>query len=160
MHNDPPTHLARTAFATLLAALLLAAASLPALAALGGKPASLDANSIRIKAQALASMPASYTIDETTLPTGTNVKQYVTGNGNVFAVTWSGPFKPDLRQLLGTYFDVMLAQQANSVHAGQPRINLRDKNLVIESGGHMRNFFGRAYLTNEIPAGMTADDIQ
>jgi len=155
----PKTFQARLAL-MVCAALALAVPCLPALAALGGKLESLVADQPRIKAQALASAPASYSVDEVTLPNGASVKQYVSGKEVVFAVTWSGPFKPDLRQLLGPYFDVMLAQQANSVHAGQPRTNVRDKNLVIESGGHMRNFYGRAYLTNEIPAELTADEIR
>lgn len=115
---------------------------------------------MKAQKQARISASTAFTIHEVALPSGTSVRQYVSGNGIVFAVTWSGPFKPDLRQLLGTYFDVMIAHQSNSIHAGQPRTHMREKNLVIESGGHMRNFYGRAYLPNEIPAGITTDDIQ
>lgn len=144
------------------AAFALAAHGLPALAALGGGLESIDADRVHMKAQkqALVSASPTYTVHEVALPGGTSVRQYVSGNGMVFAVAWSGPFKPDLRQLLGPYFDVMVAHQSNSVHAGQPRTHVREKNLVIESGGHMRNFYGRAYLSNELPAGLTQDDIQ
>lgn len=144
------------------AALALAASGQPAWAALGGGLENLAADRVPMKAQQQARDSAFplFTIHEDTLPGGTRVRQYLSGNGVVFAVAWSGPFKPDLRQLLGTYFDVMLAQQKNNIHAGQPRTQVREKDLVIESGGRMRNFFGRAYLPSQIPAGLNPDDIR
>lgn len=145
------------------AALALATCGVPAFAALGGELESFAAGKVSMKAQTPASALATptYTMHEATLPSGTSVRQYVSGSsGKVFAVAWSGPFKPDLQQLLGAYFDVMVAQQSKSVHAGQPRTQVREKDLVIESGGRMRNFFGRAYLPNQMPAGITANEIQ
>lgn len=158
MPYDHPARLALAAFA----AFALATLGLPALAALGGGLESIDADRVHMKAQkqARVSTSSAYTIHEDALPSGTSVRQYVSSNGMVFAVAWSGPFKPDLRQLLGPYFDVMVAHQSKSVHAGQPRTHMHEKNLVIESGGHMRNFYGRAYLPNQMPAGLAADDIQ
>ena len=38
-------------------------------------------------------------------PSGTTVREYVSSNGTVFAVAWQGPWLPDLRQMLGPYFD-------------------------------------------------------
>lgn len=145
------------------AALALATFGTPAMAALGGELESFAADKVSMKAQTPAPALATptYTLHEAILPSGTSVRQYVSGSsGKVFAVAWSGPFKPDLRQLLGTHFDVMVAHQSKSIHAGQPRTHVRENNLVIESGGHMRNFFGRAYLLNEMPAGIAANDIQ
>lgn len=169
MSNAHPARLAlaprnQTRALAAFAALAFATHGLPALAALGGGLESIDADRIHMKAQkparVLVSAAPTYTIHEVALSSGTSVRQYVSGNGVVFAVAWSGPFKPDLRQLLGPYFDVMIAHQSKSVHAGQPRTQMREKNLVIESGGRMRNFYGRAYLPNELPAGITADEIQ
>jgi len=144
------------------AALALATVGVPAMASLGGGLESINADRVHMKAQQAPRVTATpaYTMHEDALPSGISVRQYVSGNGVVFAVTWSGPFKPDLRQLLGPYFDVMLAHQAKSIHAGHPRTRVREHNLVIESGGHMRNFYGRAFLPNQFPAGISTDDIQ
>jgi hypothetical protein len=44
--------------------------------------------------------------------------------------------------------------------SGRRFVSLHQADLVIESSGHQRSFFGRAYLPNEIPAGITIQDIQ
>jgi hypothetical protein len=131
---------------------------------LGGNTASVEADRVHMKAQQAARMTQSfsgaYTVHETTLPTGTIVRQYVSKADLVFAVTWSGPFKPDLRQLLGVYFDTMVARQAGQVHVGRPFVSQHAPDLVVESGGHPRSFFGRAYLPGAIPTGITPAEIQ
>ncbi len=136
----------------------------PAHAVLGGDAASVETDRLQMKvAQAASQMPAasgSYTVHETILPTGTRVRQYVSKAGTVFAVTWSGPFMPDLHQLMGTHFDTMIARQAQNRHAGQRVYSQHDPDLVIESGGRPRHFVGRAYLPGALPAGVTGRDIK
>jgi uncharacterized protein DUF2844 len=131
---------------------------------LGGNTASVEADRVHMKAQQAArvTQPSSgaYTIHETTLATGTIVRQYVSSADVVFAVTWSGPFKPDLRQLLGVYFDTMVARQAGQVHVGHPFVSQHAPDLVVESSGHPRSFFGRAYLPGAVPSGITPAEIQ
>lgn len=145
----------------ILAAIFYAA---PARAVLGGDAASVETDRLQMKvAQAASQMPAAsgnYTVHETILPTGTRVRQYVSKAGTVFAVTWSGPFMPDLRQLMGTHFDTMIARQAQNRHAGQRVYSQHDPDLVIESGGRPRHFVGRAYLPGALPAGVTGQDIK
>ena len=145
----------------ILAAIFYAA---PARAVLGGDAASVETDRLHMRvAQAAIQMPSasgSYTVHETILPTGTRVRQYVSKAGTVFAVTWSGPFMPDLRQLMGTHFDTMIARQAQNRHAGQRVYRQHDPNLVIESGGRPRHFVGRAYLPGTLPAGVTGQDIK
>lgn len=145
-----------------VAGFLLATTNFSAHAALGGNLASIEADRVHmnVQTQARVSATAAYTVYELTLQSGTVIRQYLSGSGTVFAVAWSGAFKPDLRQLLGPHFDTMLAQQSHIAHAGHPRSHVRESNLVIESGGHMRDFFGRAYLPSEMPAGVTSQDIQ
>jgi hypothetical protein len=131
---------------------------------LGGNGASVDADrahmGVRQAASAAPSASGTYTVHEATLPSGTVVRQYVSKADMVFAVTWSGPFKPDLRQILGAYFDTMIARQAGQVHVGRPFISQRASDLVIESYGHPRSFFGRAYLPAALPPGITPAEIQ
>lgn len=133
-------------------------------ASLGGGSASIDADRLhmKVKRAALLTTPSSanYTVNESTLPSGTRVRQYLSSTGVVFAVSWSGPFMPDLRQLLGPHFDTMAAEQAKQTHVGHRIFSLHGSGLVIESGGHPRSFAGRAYLPNELPAGVTVQEIQ
>jgi hypothetical protein len=92
-------------------------------ASLGGDSASVEADRLHMKvkhaARLIPSSIDSYTVHEITLPTGTLVRQYVSSAGVVFAVTWSGPFMPDLRQLMGPHFDTMIARQAKKNHANR-----------------------------------------
>lgn len=133
-------------------------------ASLGGDSASIEADRLRMNvkhaARLTASSTGSYTVNETTLLSGTLIRQYVSSAGVVFAVAWSGPFMPDLRQLLGPHFDTMVAQQAKQTHAGHRLFSLHEPGLVIESGGHPRSFVGRAYLPGALPAGVNVQEIQ
>jgi hypothetical protein len=133
-------------------------------ATLGGDAASVDADGLRMSVKHAATQTptatGAYTVHETTLSTGTVVRQYVSAVGVVFAVSWSGPFKPDLRQLLGPHFDTMNARQQGQVHAGRPFVNQQNSDLVIESGGHPRSFAGRAYLPAALPPGVAVSEIQ
>lgn len=148
----------------LLVMLAVACHVVSAHASLGGDNASVEADRVHMNVKHAARQTplstGSYTVHETTLPTGTLVRQYVSKAGVVFAVTWSGPFMPDLRQLLGPHFDTMAARQAKQVHAGHRFISQHEPDLVIESGGHPRSFVGRAYLPSALPAGVVEKDIQ
>jgi hypothetical protein len=136
----------------------------PAHATLGGDAASVDTDQTSMKVEHAArrslAMNGSYTVHESTLPSGTRVRQYVSNAGVVFAVSWDGPFIPDLRQLLGLHFDTMVARQAQQSNAGHRSFSQHEADLVIESGGHQRSFAGRAYLKSAIPAGVTEQEIQ
>jgi len=133
-------------------------------ASLGGDSASIDADrrhmNVKHAARLAASSTGSYTVNESTLPSGTRVRQYLSSAGAVFAVSWSGPFMPDLRQLLGQHFDTMVARQAKQTHAGHRFFILQQPDLVIESGGHPRSFTGRAYLPGALPPDINVQDIQ
>jgi hypothetical protein len=133
-------------------------------ASLGGDSASVETDRLHMKvkhaARLTTSSTGSYTVHETTLPTGTLVRQYVSSAGVVFAVTWSGPFMPNLRQLLGPHFDTMVARQAKRNHVIRRSVRQHESDLVIESGGHPRSFVGRAYLPSALPAGVAEKDIQ
>lgn len=149
-----------TLIVTLAGACYVAAAH----ASLGGDSASIEADRVHMQvdhaARQTPSSNGNYTIHETTLPTGTIVRQYVSTAGVVFAVTWSGPFKPDLRQLMGPHFDTMIARQAGQVNAGHRFVSQHEADLVVESGGHPRSFVGRAYLPSALPACIIVQDIQ
>jgi hypothetical protein len=133
-------------------------------ASLGGDSTSVEADRVHMQAKhAVRQIPSTsggYTVHELTLSTGTLVRQYISSAGVVFAVTWSGPFKPDLRQLMGPHFETMIARQSKQSHANRRILSQHESDLVVESGGHPRSFSGRAYLPGALPAGVSDKDIQ
>ncbi|HTT12229.1 MAG TPA: DUF2844 domain-containing protein [Burkholderiaceae bacterium] len=134
---------------------LLAAAGLatsPAAAALGGAATTLQDDAVKLQAvQHVTSSRAGYAVHELTLNSGTVVREFLAPSGAVFAVTWRGPFKPDLSQLLGDYFPRVVAA-GRQRHADHRMLAVHAPDLVIESGGRMRAFAGRAYLPELVPA--------
>jgi hypothetical protein len=122
------------------------------LAALGEYEVSISAS------QSIVDSP-QYSLHETRLDSGTLVREYVSAKGIVFAVTWQGPFLPDLRRLLGRHFGTY-ADAARNNPAGLGPLQIDSPELAVQSGGHMRAFSGRAYLPQEIPENFSTDLIQ
>ena len=146
--------IARTAFVFLL----LAYAGLGH-AALGGLPQQFDAASTVVESK-LTPAGAAYVTRATTLVTGTVVREYLAASGAVFALTWDGPILPNLKALLGKYFDFMLAESARMPRAGRSHLGVNDPEVVIHSGGHMRAFEGSAWIPAQLPAGFSAADLR
>ena len=91
-------------------------------------------------------------------PSGTLIKEYVNAANIVVAVSWQGPTLPNLKQLLGAYFQTFANRPAD--HAASHRsAELHTEDLVVQSHGQMRNFSGRAYLPKALPSGFSADQI-
>jgi hypothetical protein len=102
---------------------------------------------------------APYTVEQISTPPGVTVDEYVSSNGTVFAVSWRGPRPPNLSQLLGSYFTEYQTAAA-SPHARRRGLVVQTPKLVVETGGHMRDLWGRAYLPGSLPPGVSADEIQ
>jgi hypothetical protein len=127
--------------------------------ALGGTEASVAADQVRLRAARRVLSEAGYTVHEISSGDGTVVREYVSPAGQVFGVSWKGPAIPDLSQLLGSSF----AEFKSSIHPAPGRrraVTVRNSNLVVESAGHARAFFGRAYLTSMLPSGVTQEVVQ
>lgn len=134
-------------------------------AALGGAPSDFSTAPDGRKARVFAANPAGatggarYQIRESTLDSGTTVREFTGGDGQVFAISWNGPIMPDLRTLLGKHFDTLIDEAGKKPKAGNSRLDIRRGEVVIESGGHMRAYAGRAWIPAQLPAGFSSDDI-
>ena len=139
---------------------VLAAAS-PALAGLGGDVSSIDADRISLRGALTAfSTVKGYAVHEITTDAGVHVNEYLTSDGKVFAVSWRGPFIPDLKPMLGAYYS-RYARAASAQHAGGHRhLRIEQPELVVESNGRMRAFSGRAWDPALLPLNFTAADIR
>ncbi|HXX83598.1 MAG TPA: DUF2844 domain-containing protein [Casimicrobiaceae bacterium] len=137
---------------------LLSAATFPAHAALGAAEASIQADQQQMGATQRVLRPGPYTVHEMQAPSGTVVRQYVSPQGMVYGVAWQGPAMPDLRQLLGAYFQPYIDAVAQRKARGP--VVVEQPGLVVHSSGHMRAFAGRAYIPEALPEGVTADSVK
>ena len=130
-----------------------------ALAALGADTRSVVADRLELKASVRTLAVPLYTVHELQLPGGTVIREFVSASGTVFAITWLGPFMPDLRQTLGVYFEpYQAAVRAN--RSGRLPVAVTRPDLVVNSAGHLRAFLGQVYLPQALPPGVTADELR
>jgi hypothetical protein len=146
---------------SLLLLILGSCAMQPVRASLGGDAASVVADATELHGVARATPLPQYDIEEITSDSGVRVREFLNRNGIVFAVTWSGPVVPDLRTLLGPSFESYINGLGALKHPGTQRsLRLASSELVVEFGGHMRAYGGRAYLPPLIPAGASSADLR
>jgi uncharacterized protein DUF2844 len=149
---------------SLVAALatVVAASCSSAWASLGQDVASVESDRAQMQGSRSVTEAQDYVIHEIEAPTGTVVREYARPDGTVFAIAWQGPFIPNLRQLLGAYFapfaEVAKAQQSR--HARRGTVVVETPDLVVETGGHMRAFFGRAYIPALMPRAFAAGELR
>jgi len=122
---------------------------------------SVQSDAARLQGTLHVTSGTGYAVHEIQTPTGTTVREYMSASGKVFAVAWKGPWPPDLQQLLGTYFSqFQQAAQSAKQRAGRTPLAIHQSNLVVERSGHMRSWMGRAYLSNQLPSGMSVESIR
>ena len=144
-----------------LVALALAGSASPALAGLGGDVSTIEADRASLKG-ALTSFSTvkGYGVHEITTAAGVHVREYVSSDGTVFALSWQGPVIPDLQQVLGAYY-ASYARAASTQHSPNHRhLKVEQPGLVVESNGRMRAFYGRAWDPARLPPNFTAADIR
>jgi hypothetical protein len=100
---------------------------------------------------------APYSTRVSTTESGSTVTEYAAINGaRVFAIAWTGPTMPNLKLLLGDYFQTFsnAAQSSRSQRSLGAPLQISEADLVVRSAGRMRNFSGYAYAPNLIPTGL------
>jgi hypothetical protein len=91
----------------------------------------------------------------------TTITEYATNTGQIVAYAWQGPTMPDLRALLGKYADSYRTGAAAATADGNLHVSrVARPDVIVESGGPMRGYAGRAWLPTALPPGVTADDFQ
>lgn len=150
----------------LVAVLLAGEALVPAKAGLGdtATAASIEADRVSMKGQLRAPRSgAGYSVQEITAANGTDVREYVSPSGVIFAVSWSGPAMPNLQQTLGTYFaqyqTAVNAQRTTGQRGGHHHLEVRSPSLVVHVGGHMRQYYGLAYAPSLLPPNVSVSDL-
>ena len=140
---------------------LFALLPLPVLAELGGDAATVRADQIRLQAVQRATLSNGYNVHELQTESGIVIREYASTAGKIFAVTWQGPFMPDLSQLLGSYFPAFkTAATARRAAGVRGPVAVQQSDLVVQSAGHMRAYSGRAYVPSLIPPQVSIEEIQ
>jgi Protein of unknown function (DUF2844) len=139
---------------------LIAVLAMPACyASLGGPDSTIDSDAKALQAKHTNSNAPSYAVHTLSLP-GTQVIEYVNKSNNVFAITWQGVTVPNLSVLLGSNFSKYqqaLGQQPQ--RHGRRFVTIKNSDLIVYSGGHMRDYHGRAIVPDLVPAGVNAETL-
>jgi hypothetical protein len=101
----------------------------------------------------------NYDVHELATSTGSTVREFVGGDGKVFAVSWSGGWRPNLRDIMGTHYDRFISGTRGRLRARGP-VRIELPGMVVFMGGYLRTFFGHVYLTDQLPAGFAAPGIE
>ena len=139
--------------------LVLAFGITPSWASLGQSEASVHEDRQHMAGQMKSATFQHYTVHEITAAGGMVVREYVSPTGMVFGIVWEGVTMPDLPQLLGPYFS-QFRDAVASPRRHRGAVYVQAGPLVVESGGHMRAYRGRAYVTSLIPADLTKDVVR
>jgi hypothetical protein len=153
-----------TAVLALGAACILDLSARPAYAALGATTASIEPDRASMKGQLRSRSEAGYSVEEITDASGTVVREYVSPAGVVFAVSWNGSSLPNLQQTFGAYFTqfqaaVQARRAQQPAFRGHNHLEIHTPALVVHAMGHMRQYFGIAYVPALMPANVSISDL-
>lgn len=128
-----------------------------AVAGLGGDASSVESDRARLKGAMRVTPQGNFAVHEITTENGLAIHEYIS-SGKVFAVSWRGPGIPDLKQMLGSYYG-QFAQAASAPHYNHHHLNVETPQVVVQSSGHTRSFFGRAWVPALLPQNFSVDQI-
>ncbi|CAH2892354.1 MAG: Transposase, ISSod13 [uncultured Paraburkholderia sp.] len=117
---------------------VLATTTLPlsSYAALGGAPVAAASLPLALRAAAPPVSTTAYSVRQTVDANGVTIREYLLPANVVFAVSWDGPVRPNMRALLGSYFTNYVAAGQNGVRSSGPLIEGND-DFRIESAGRL-----------------------
>ena len=155
LHNDP-----LMSYPLILALMLVVTLTAPVVAhaALGATVDSVARDGAVLKGVDLVTPTTNYDVHEIKAATGTTVREYVSRQGTVFAVTWAGGTTPDLEQLLGDSYSRYLAQ-ARTHRNGHHVVSINTPDLVASVVRLQRSSIGHVHLPALVPAGVAAADL-
>ena len=150
-------------FLTTTLVVVFAPSTLPlAWATLGQSATSVEVDRAKLNGKHQHRGERGYSVN-TIKVAGMEIMEYVSSDDVVFAVVWKGTGVPDLKLLLGEYYEEY-RQEVDAARNRSPRVRepfkMKSNRLVVERAGHSRSLWGRAYLPSHLPAGIKPEDIQ
>jgi hypothetical protein len=136
--------------------------SFAAMAELGGTVQTVQADQQRLQGTRTVIARTAYQVHEIKTATNGVVREFVSPDGKVFAVTYEGRFPGESNGLLGAYANQLA--QAKQAAAGKAHvagtIHLESGYLRYHAAGHLGYFSMRAVVSNAVPSGVTMEEIQ
>ncbi len=131
-------------------------------AALGDHQASVTADGTHFRARVASQARLGFNDNTLTLNSGTTVHEFVGDDGTVFAVSWQGARRPDLKQLFGAnYFTRFQADNADMTGRRLRRpLASTHTDFVVRTGGYSGASWGYAYLPGKTPATFSAQNLK
>ena len=149
------------AIGVLLMSAVLAGATGAARAGLGGGAGAIESDAAALGGKfaetpaTAATQPTGYVSRSFVTASGVTVREYVANSGPVFGVAWQGQRPPDLRVLLGSYYDEYAAASAARKRPVDLRhASIEGPNVTVFLHGRMGYSAGRAYVSSLVPAGV------
>ncbi|MGH9445540.1 MAG: DUF2844 domain-containing protein [Terriglobia bacterium] len=138
--------------------LLLVFGAAPLWAGLGQPVRSVQSDRAQMRGTVRSETGKGYSVQTITPAGGGVVNEYISPTGMVFGVSWKTPVMPNLSQLLGSYFTQLTKRSKSNVR--RRSVVVRTSQVVIESGGHLHGFYGRAYIPGLVPARLSPSVVQ
>jgi hypothetical protein len=127
--------------------------------ALGDDVDAVAKDRARMRANLRIQQRGNYEVHELASPTGTTVREFVGQDSKVFAVSWSGGWRPNLRDIMGVHYDRFVEGTRGKLRSRGP-VRVELPGMIVVMGGHLRNFFGQVYLTDLLPTGVQPQDLR
>jgi hypothetical protein len=128
-------------------------------AALGDDVSAVEQDRVQMHANLQVRRNANYDVHELATAIGSTVREFVGQDGKVFAVSWSGGWRPDLRTIMGSHYARYIEHTRGKRRArGPARIEL--PGMVVFMGTYLRTSFGHVYLTDQLPTGFSPEEIK
>ena len=128
-------------------------------AALGEDVSTVANDQARLQASLQVRQNSRFAVHELSAPTGIKVREFVAASGKIFAVAWSGGWRPNLRDIMGEHYDQFIAGTRGRRMARGP-VCIELPGMVVVMGGHQRAFFGHVYLTDLMPGDFALQDLR
>ncbi len=133
--------------------LLVCVIATPCWATLGGNQDSISRDSAQLKGTARVIQAQTYLVHEIRTSAGQTVREFVSPDGLVFAVSWRGPGLFDLRQILGDHYFEQYKQAISAAHSrGNTPVSLQTPGFVFRLAGTIGALHGQAYIPTMTPA--------
>jgi len=148
-------------YAQMIAVTLMLSALAPAFAGLGENESSINADRVRMHASRSVVVNPQYSVHDLQGTDGSKVRQYLSINGIVFAVTWHTLYKPNLSSILGTSYPAYATAAQEAAHRPGIQHHFRHESLdvVVQSSSHMNVFSGFAFRRSMLPLGFSPERI-
>jgi hypothetical protein len=128
-------------------------------AALGAGADSVARDATLLRGTDTVTQTASYDRHEIQAQTGTRVREYVSRQGTVFALSWEGRSNPDMQQLLGASYPAYLAA-ALTHRSGHHLVSISTPDLVASVLTVQRRSIGHVRVPALIPSGVTLAELR